>query len=440
MAFLGGTRVVPVVTTHYINNQSKSGITPSTSSQIIRPDEDYTGLSQVTINAIPASYIIPSGTYTVTNSGTYNISTYASVSTPAMANPTWTAATLNSSAAKVVYSITLSSGFKSTSQTFSSSYTLPTVTGTTITPSDTSQVAVQSYKWTTGSVIIGAIPSTITIYKKIYEKTIVDDELNIYLSTQTQISSYMFIGCNNLSSSIYGNNITSIGMQAFQSCSNLKSVSFPNVTYIYSSTFFGCSLLTTANFPEVTSISGSAFQDCRNLRNLNFPKLKIIGQGVFSKCYSLTSIFFPSVTSLGGNVFYYCSSITSVNLPELISVTGLDTFSYCIGLITVTFPKLTKLGGDMFWYCSNLTTLSLPAASYLCSNSTPFRGCKNLISLYLMNSSMTLLSYSTVFSECPIGNSSYTGSFGSIYVPTSLLTSYKTATNWSYFSDRFVGI
>jgi hypothetical protein len=32
------------------------------------------------------------------------------------------------------------------------------------------------------------------------------------------------------------------------------------------------------------------------------------------------------------------------------------------------------------------------------------------------------------------------GYFGSIYVPTSLLASYKTANNWTYFSSRFVGV
>lgn len=45
--------------------QSKTA-TPSTSSQTIKPDSGYDGLSQVTINAIPSTYVKPSSTKTAT--------------------------------------------------------------------------------------------------------------------------------------------------------------------------------------------------------------------------------------------------------------------------------------------------------------------------------------------------------------------------------------
>ncbi len=38
------------------------------------------------------------------------------------------------------------------------------------------------------------------------------------------------------------------------------------------------------------------------------------------------------------------------------------------------------------------------------------------------------------------GSSSYAGRFGSIFVPISLLASYKTAPGWSSLSSRIVGI
>ncbi len=365
--FIGGTRVVPAVTTHYVNNQSKSGITPSTSSQIIRPDEGYTGLSQVTVNAIPASYIIPSGTYTVTNSGTYNISTYASVSTPAMANPTWTTATLNSSQAKVTYSVTLSSGFKSNNQTFSSSYVLPSVAGTTITPGDTSQTAVAPYKWTLGSIIVGAIPSTIAIYKKIYDRTINDSEINTFLSNRTSIASYMFIGCNNLTS-VYGSVVTSVGSSAFQSCNNLITVSFPNLslipermcsfcsnllsvyfnaaTAISTYAFRQCSSLTTVSAPNVSVVRDGTFAYCRKLRNISLPKLDTIVAGAFSYCYELQSVSFSLVSLIsGGYTFYCCSELSYVSLPELTKISGYSTFAYCNNSLftSITLPKCSYI-------------------------------------------------------------------------------------------------
>lgn len=67
--------------------------------------------------------------------------------------------------------------------------------------------------------------------------------------------------------------------------------------------------------------------------------------------------------------------------------------------------------------------------------------CSKLMTVDLRGiSSVPYLNTSSVFMYTPMLYSSYTGAFGSIYVPTSLLTSFKTATNWSKYSARFVGV
>lgn len=53
--------------------------TPTKSVQFIRPDTGYDGLSLVTVNAIPSQYITPTGTITITENGTYDVTAYASV-------------------------------------------------------------------------------------------------------------------------------------------------------------------------------------------------------------------------------------------------------------------------------------------------------------------------------------------------------------------------
>lgn len=54
-------------------------ITPTKSQQTVKPDSNYDGLSQVTVNAIPDNYIIPSGSQNITANGTYDISGKVSV-------------------------------------------------------------------------------------------------------------------------------------------------------------------------------------------------------------------------------------------------------------------------------------------------------------------------------------------------------------------------
>lgn len=56
--------------------QSKTA-TPTEQQQTIQPDSGYDGLSSVTVDAIPSEYIIPSGSETKTENGTYDVTALA---------------------------------------------------------------------------------------------------------------------------------------------------------------------------------------------------------------------------------------------------------------------------------------------------------------------------------------------------------------------------
>jgi hypothetical protein len=69
-----------------------------------------------------------------------------------------------------------------------------------------------------------------------------------------------------------------------------------------------------------------------------------------------------------------------------------------------------------------------------------FAYCSNLTNLTLYYPSVAKLSNTDAFYSTPMSKSTLTGSFGSIYVPASLVDAYKTADNWKYYADRITAI
>ena len=62
------------------NYQTKT-VTPTTSQQVVTADSGYDALEQVTVNAIPSQYIVPSGNLAITQNGNnINVAQYSTVS------------------------------------------------------------------------------------------------------------------------------------------------------------------------------------------------------------------------------------------------------------------------------------------------------------------------------------------------------------------------
>lgn len=220
---------------------------------------------------------------------------------------------------------------------------------------------------------------------------------------------------------------------AFYSCSALLHIDAPSCVYVGRSAFYRCSLLSRASMDSLYYIAGGAFEEC-GLINASFKNVRYIdydryngGAGAFFHCESLRYVSLPKCEFVGTYAFEACHGLREAYLPEAKYLAG-GTFRNCYSALSiVSLPKCEYLEGGNFHNCSYLTSIELPACTHI-GNGT-FNQCIRLQTLTLGYSSVCYASNSNILQSTPIGNLN-----GSIYVPSSLVSDYKTTSPWSYFS------
>ena len=193
------------------------------------------------------------------------------------------------------------------------------------------------------------------------------------------------VKCDTLTSLYIPEGVTSISHYAFDDCTALKTISFPNsltdfpqrlseedgasfnyymdgeVKYlgnesnpylilchvpetvtafpirsttkiIYEYAFYNCANLTSISIPNtVTYIGDFAFAQCSGLESIVIPKsVKHIGQWAFGECTSLRSVVFPeNLAEIPSHIFYECYSLQSISIPETVTRIGNGAFAGC---------------------------------------------------------------------------------------------------------------
>ena len=151
------------------------------------------------------------------------------------------------------------------------------------------------------------------------------------------------------------------------------------------------------------------------ITEFNDEKVSFINECMFNECSLLTTINLPACTSVYTSAFANCSSLTIINLPAC-----------------------TTIGNSAFKSCTSLTSANLPICSYI--GYSAFYNCTSLLAIILAYSSVVSIDNSYAFYNTPLSQSTYTGTFGSIYVPASLVDAYKTANYWSVYADRITAM
>lgn len=219
--------------------------------------------------------------------------------------------------------------------------------------------------------------------------------------------------------------LTTIGNYAFHSCTNLEISSLPSgLTTIGDYSFCGCHKLALTSIPSgVTTIGDRAFYDCRKLALTSIPNtVTSIGTGAFAGCATIKSITCEgTITYLGSYAFGKGASgdrsyFVSVMLPNLAVSTLSQVFgssSSSLGnsyLTTVDIGNTSAIAASAFGYCKKLQTLVIRKTGSICT-----------------------LANVSAFTNTPMRG--YNSLTGTVYVPSALISSYKTATNWKTLYD-----
>nr|DAJ54046.1 MAG TPA: tail protein [Bacteriophage sp.] len=152
----------------------------------------------------------------------------------------------------------------------------------------------------------------------------------------------------------------------------------------------------------------------------------------FSSCTSVVSINLPAAKTVGKWAFMQCSKLATVNLPEATTLES-SAFSSCPALTSVTIPKVTSLPSQGLYNCTALQKIDLPAVTSISDSVFMMDG--KLTAVILRSATLVTLSNKSAFSSSGISAGT-----GYIYVPSSLVASYKAATNWSTYAAQIRAI
>ena len=179
-------------------------------------------------------------------------------------------------------------------------------------------------------------------------------------------------------------------------------------------------------------VASYAFAYNMNIQTVNLPYATTVSSSAFFYCPSLIQVSLPMCSYIGKYAFWECVSLLQVNLPVCSKI---DAFAFddCVSLSQISLPMCSFIGGYVFYSCYSLSQISLPKCSYI--GRSAFEWCSSLSIITIGYSDVCSLDGISVFDGTKI-----TSSTGSIYVPASLVDAYKTATNWSQYSNRIYSI
>ena len=279
-------------------------VTPTKEIQNITSDENYDGLNQVTVNAIPDEYIVPSGSLDITENGVTDVTRYAEVN------------------------VNIASG------------------GADFEINDCSYLFYNGAKINIMNELLALCKNvTDTNYMFSECRSLTELDLSNFDTSNVTNFNNMFQGCTSLTS-LNISNVTTM-YEMFSGCSKLKSLDLSNFNTIQATNmekmFYSCS--------ELTSL---------DLSNFNTSKVTNM-KGVFNGCNALTSldlsVFDTSKVTNMSSMFSWCSALKNLDIRNF-TFDKVTSYSNMFNNVPTDCLIIVKSDTEKEWITSKFTTLT----------------------------------------------------------------------------------
>lgn len=176
---------------------------------------------------------------------------------------------------------------------------------------------------------------------------------------------------------------------------------------------------------DITAIGAYAYKGMTGIRSASFPNATTIGKGAFNECTDLEEFSAPIVTGIDAPTSMFGSAKHAA-------------FNRCNKLCSLSFPALVELKMYTIMYCDLLSKIDFGAVEIIGEN---FMVLPALETVIIRSGAVADLTYKNTFTGAgAFYNTKIGDGTGYIYVPSSLVSAYQEATNWSDYAAQFRAI
>ena len=242
---------------------------------------------------------------------------------------------------------------------YSAFYNQPKLAKITISPSVTKIAPYLFYK--NAAITMTELPKVKEIGRSAFEECSKLTTLNLGQALEI-VGDCAFQNCTNVTKLTFPDATTEIGSSAFARCSSVTEITVgQGLKSVGDYSFFDCGSFTALVLPDkFTTMGGSAFEGCRKLTNAKLGQsLTSVPNNAFKNCIALSEMNLPAtVKSIGDQAFYNDSTIAVVTMREGLETIGNEVFWNNSGVRSFVIPGTVQtIGTNSFYGCTNTSTL-----------------------------------------------------------------------------------